>query len=153
DGKFAVEEHIRTRGIEATILAPVYFMENAFFGLAQLRQGVYGSPLLPTRRVMQVAVSDIAGAAVAALENRDRYAGKRYDLAGDELTGEEVVAILSKGTGRPLSYFQAPMDMIRGALGEEAVTMYEWFDTTGYSADRAALRRDFPDVPWLSFAA
>src|SRR5262249_45569481 len=121
DGKFAVEEHIRTRGIEATILAPVYFMENAFFGLAQLRPGVYGSPLLPTRRLMQVAVSDIAGAAVAALENRDRYAGKRYDLAGDELTGEEVVAMLSKVTGRPLSYFQAPMDMIRGALGEEAV--------------------------------
>jgi uncharacterized protein YbjT (DUF2867 family) len=153
DSKFAVEEHIRTRGIEATILAPVYFMENAFFGLAQLRQGVYGSPLLPTRRLMQVAVSDIAGAAVAALENRDRYAGKRYDLAGDELSGEEVVAILSKATGRRISYFQVPMETIRGAMGEGAVKMYEWFETTGYSADRAALRGGFPEVPWLSFAA
>ena len=153
DSKFAVEEHIRTRGIEAAILAPVYFMENAFFGLAQLRQGVYGSPLLPARRLMQVAVSDIAGAAVAALENRDRYAGKRYDLAGAELSGEEVVAILSEVTGRQLSDFQVPMEMIRGAMGEEAVKMYEWFETTGYSADRAVLRRDFPEVPWLSFAA
>jgi uncharacterized protein YbjT (DUF2867 family) len=153
DSKFAVEEHIRRRGIEAAILAPVYFMENAFFGLAQLRQGVYGSPLSPTRRLMQVAVSDIAGAAVAALENRDRYAGKRYDLAGDELSGEEVVAVLSRVTGRQLSYFQVPMETIRGAMGEEAVTMYEWFETTGYFADRGALRRDFPEVPWLSFAA
>jgi uncharacterized protein YbjT (DUF2867 family) len=102
---------------------------------------------------MQVAVSDIAGAAVAALENRARYAGKRFDLAGDELSGEEVVAILSKVTGRPLSYFQVPMEMIRGAMGEDAVKMYEWFETTGYSADRAALRRDFPEVPWLSFEA
>jgi len=153
DSKFAVEEHIRTRGIEAAILAPVYFMENAFFGLTQLRQGVYGSPLLPARRLMQVAVSDIAGAAVAALEHRDRYAGKRYDLAGAELSGEEVVAILSEVTGRQLSYFQVPMETIRGAMGEEAVKMYEWFETTGYSADRAVLRRDFPEVPWLSFAA
>jgi len=153
DSKFAVEEHIRTRGIEAAILAPVYFMENAFFGLAQLRQGVYGTPLVPTRRLMQVAVSDIAGAAVAALENRGRYAGKRYDLAGDELSGEEVVVTLSKVTGRQLSYFQVPMETIRGAMGEDAVMMYEWFGTTGYSADRAALRRDFPEVPWLSFAA
>jgi len=153
DSKFAVEEHIRTRGIEAAILAPVYFMENAFFGLTQLRQGVYGSPLLPARRLMQVAVSDIAGAAVAALEHRDRYAGKRYDLAGAELSGEEVVAILSEATGRQLSYFQVPMEMIRGAMGEEAVKMYQWFETTGYSADRAVLRRDFPEVPWLSFAA
>src|SRR5205807_2679923 len=105
----------------AAIVAPVYFMENAFFGLAQLRQGVYGSPLAPTRRLMQVAVSDIAGAVVAALEDRARYAGKRFDLAGDELSGEEVVAILSK--------------------------------VTGHSADRAALRRDFPEVPWLPFEA
>jgi uncharacterized protein YbjT (DUF2867 family) len=153
DSKFAVEEHIRARGIEAAILAPVYFMENVFFGLAQLRQGIYGSPLLPTRRLMQVAVSDITGAAVAALENRDRYAGKRYDLAGAELSGTEVVAILSEVTGRRLSYFQVPMEMIRGAMGEEAVKMYRWFETTGYSADRAVLRRDFPEVPWLSFAA
>jgi uncharacterized protein YbjT (DUF2867 family) len=100
-----------------------------------------------------VAVSDIAGAVVAALENRARYAGKRFDLAGDELSGEEVVAILSKVTGRPLSYFQVPMAMIRGAMGEEGVKMYEWFETTGYSADRAALRRDFPEVPWLPFEA
>ncbi len=153
DSKSAVEQHIRARGIEAAIVAPVYFMENAFYGLAQLRQGVYGSALPPTRRLMQVAVSDIAGAAVAALENRARYAGKRFDLAGDELSGEEVVAILSKVTGRPLSYFQVPMEMIRGAMGEDGVKMYEWFETTGYSADRAALRRDFPDVPWLPFEA
>jgi uncharacterized protein YbjT (DUF2867 family) len=153
DSKGAVEKHIRARGIEAAIVAPVFFMENAFFGLAQLRQGVYGSPLAPTRRLMQVAVSDIAGAAVAALENRARYAGKRFNLAGDELSGEEVVTILSKVTGRPLSYVQVPMDMIRGAMGEDGVKMYEWFETTGYSADRAALRRDFPEVPWLSFEA
>jgi uncharacterized protein YbjT (DUF2867 family) len=153
DSKGAVEEHIRARGIEAAIVAPVYFMENAFFGLAQLRQGVYGSPLAPTTRLMQVAVSDIAGAAVASLENRARYAGKRFDLAGDELTGAEVVAILSKVTGRSLSYFQVPMEMIRGAMGEDSVKMFEWFETTGYSADRAALRRDFPEVPWLPFEA
>ena len=151
DSKLAVEEHIRARSIDAAIIAPVYFMENAFFGLAQLRQGVYGSPLLPSRRLMQIAVSDIAGAAVAALENRARYTGKRFDLAGDELTGEEVVAILSKVIGRPFTYFKVPLEMIRGAMGEDGVKMYEWFEKTGYSADRAALRRDFPEVPWLSF--
>ena len=153
DSKAGVEQHIRARGIEAAIIAPAYFMENAFFGLAQLRQGVYGSPLTPTRRLMQVAVSDIAGAAVAALEHRGRYAGKRFDLAGDELTGEEVVAILSKVTGRPFSYFQVPMEMIRGAMGEDGVKMYECFERTGYTVDRAALRRDFPEVPWVSFEA
>lgn len=94
DSKFAVEKHIRAIGVDAAILAPAYFMENLFFGLPQLRQGVYGSPLSPGRALAQVAVSDIGAAAVAALEHRERYAGKRYDLGGDELSGEETVATL-----------------------------------------------------------
>jgi uncharacterized protein YbjT (DUF2867 family) len=151
DSKFVVEQHIREIGLDAAIIAPAYFMENVFFGLPQLRQGVYGSPLQPTTRLMQVAVSDIGAAAVAALENRARYGGKRFDLAGDELTGEQTIAILSKVTGRPFSYFKVPMEMIRGAMGEDGVKMYEWFESTGYAIDRAALKRDFPEVPWLSF--
>jgi uncharacterized protein YbjT (DUF2867 family) len=153
DSKFAIERHVRTIGLEAAIIAPAYFMENVFFGLPQLRQGVYGSPLTATRRLLQVAVSDIGAAAVAALENRARYAGKRYDLAGDGLTGEEEIAILSKVTGRSFNSFKVPMEMIRGSMGEDGVKMYEWFETTGYTVDREALRRDFPEVPWLSFEA
>ena len=38
-------------------------------------------------------------------------------------------------------------------MGPDGVKMYEWFETTGYTADRTALRRDFPEVPWFSFEA
>jgi len=153
DSKFVIEQHIRTIGLDAPIIAPVYFMENAFFGLAQLRQGVYGSPLSPGRPLWQIAVSDIGAAAVAALEDRKRYAGKRFDIGTDELTGEQEIEILSKVIGRPFNYVKVPMEMIRGAMGEDAVRMYEWFETPGYTIDRVANRRDFPEVPWLSFEA
>jgi uncharacterized protein YbjT (DUF2867 family) len=153
DSKFAVEEHIRASGLDAAIIAPVYFMENLFFGVPQLRQGIYGSALAPTRLLSQVAVSDIGAVAVAALEGRARHAGKRYDLAGDELSGEQLIAILSKVTGRSFEYFQVPMETIRASSGDDGVKMFEWFDATGYTADREALRRDFPEVPWLSFEA
>ena len=46
-----------------------------------------------------------------------------------------------------------PLDVIRQRMGEDGVKMYEWFEHTGFSIDRAALRRAFPDVPWLSFKA
>lgn len=153
DSKFAVEEHIRAIGADAAIVAPAYFMENLFFGLQQLRQGVYGLPLSPGRTLKQIAVTDIAAVAIATLENRARHAGKRYDLASDDLTGEETVAILSKVTDRPFKYFKVPLEMIRGAMGDDGVKMYEWFETTGYTADTAALRREFPEAPWLSFEA
>jgi hypothetical protein len=35
---------------------------------------------------------------------------------------------------------------------EDVATMFEWFDRVGADADIAALRRDFPEVRWHSFA-
>ena len=36
-------------------------------------------------------------------------------------------------------------------MGEDAVKMYEWFDRVGFTVDRAALRREFPDVAFHDF--
>jgi uncharacterized protein YbjT (DUF2867 family) len=118
----------------------------------QLSHGVYAVPLDANRKLAQLAVDDIAEAAVAALEHPERFAGTRYDLAGDELTGNEAVAILSRVSGRPFSYFQVPIDAIR-QQGEELVQMFEWFDRVGYKVDRDRLVRDFPEVTWHSFEA
>jgi uncharacterized protein YbjT (DUF2867 family) len=153
ESKFRVEQHIGANRSDATILAPAYFMENLWFGLPQLRLGIYASALAKSRALTQVAVSDIGAVAASVLENRDRHAGKRYDLAGDDLTPEEEAATLSTVTGRSIQYANVPLDVIRQAMGDDIVKMYEWFERTGYSIDRQALRRAFPDVPWLSFKA
>jgi len=151
DSKYAIEEHIAKIGVRATVLAPVYFMENLYFGKEQLTKGVYASPLPPTRRLAQVAVADIGAVAVRLLENPDRFAGRRFDLGGDELTGNEAIAVLSRITGRPFTYFQVPLDVIRQRMGEDGAKMYEWFDRVGYTFDRAALHREFPDVAFHDF--
>jgi uncharacterized protein YbjT (DUF2867 family) len=151
DSKYKVEEHIARIGVRATVLAPVYFMENLYFGKEQLAKGIYATPLSPTRGLAQVAVADIGAVAVRVLEDPGRFAGKRFDLGGDELTGNDVVAILSNVTGRRFTYFQVPLDLIRQRMGEDAVKMYEWFDRVGYTVDRAALRREFPDVAFHDF--
>jgi len=109
DSKYKVEEHISKIGARATVLAPTYFMENLYFGKEQLAKGVYAAPLPPTRRLAQVAIANIGAVAVRLLENPGRFAGKRFDLAGDDLTGNDVVAVLSRVTGRPFSYFEVPL--------------------------------------------
>jgi len=151
DSKYEVEKHIAKIGVRATILAPVAFMENLYFIKEQLAKGIYASALLPTRTLAQVAVADIGAVAVRVLEDAGRFTGKRFDLAGDELTGNDALAILSRITGRPFSYYQVPLDVIRQRMGEDAVRMYEWFDRVGFSVDRAALRREFPDVAFHNF--
>src|ERR1700722_16837154 len=151
DSKYEVEKHIAKIGARATILAPVAFMENLYFIQEQLATGVYASALSPTRSLAQVAVADIGAVAVRVLEDADRFTGKRFDLAGDELTGNDAMAILSSVTGRSFSYFQVPLDVVRQRMGEDVVKMYEWFDRVGFTVDRAALRREFPEVAFHEF--
>ncbi len=151
DSKYEVEKYIAKIGVRATILAPVAFMENLYFGKEQLARGIYASALPPARALAQVAVADIGAVAVRVLENADRFAGKRFDLAGDELTGNDAMAILSRVTGRPFGYYQFPLDVVRQRMGEDALRMYEWFDRVGFAVDRAALRREFPDVAFHDF--
>src|SRR5258706_3308904 len=151
DSKYEVEKHIAKIGARATILATAFFMESLYYGKEQLAKGIYPVALPPTRPLAQISVADIGAVAVRLLEDAGRFAGRRFDLAGDELTGNNVVAILSRITGRPFAYYQVPLDVIRQGMGEDGVKMYEWFDRVGYTVDRAALQREFPDVAFHDF--
>jgi len=151
DSKYEVEKHIANIGVRATILAPVFFMENLYFGKEQLAKGIYAAPLPPTRQLARIAVADIGAVAVRVLEDPGRFASKRFDLGSDELTGNDVVAILSRVTGRPFTYYQVPLNVIRERMGEDGAKMFEWFDRVGYTVDHAALRREFPDVAFHDF--
>ncbi|MGO6678097.1 NmrA/HSCARG family protein [Rhizobium leguminosarum] len=153
DSKYLVEKHIAGLGIPYTISAPVAFMENtvAPWAIDGLRQGVYAAALPPARVLQQVTIDDI-GAFVATLaERREQVFGKRFDIAGDELSGEQQAKILTEALGRPITYRELPITAIR-QQSEDTALMFEWFDHTGYDANIAALRRDFPDVGWHSYA-
>src|SRR5919197_4927180 len=89
ESKRAVEQRIAELGLTATILAPVYFMENAFnpWNLAALARGRLPLPLPADRTLVQVAIGDVAETAVTALERPEEFAGRRIELASDALTG------------------------------------------------------------------
>src|SRR4051812_28449426 len=112
DSKYKVEKHIREIGVDATIIAPVLFMDNVIYARDQLRNNVYPSPLSSETTVAQIAVTDIGAVAVTVLENRQRYAGKRFDIGADVLSPNDTARILSSVTGRNIVHFQVPMDMI-----------------------------------------
>lgn len=153
DSKYEVERHLVASGLNHTIVAPAYFMENLFFPntLGPLKNdGVYASPLPPDVKLTQVAARNIGEVVATVLHAGSPHFGRRYDLAGDDLSSAEQAAKLSKKLGRPIGTFQVPMEAIR-AFSEDMAIMYQWFADVGYDIDRAALRKTFPDVAWLTF--
>jgi uncharacterized protein YbjT (DUF2867 family) len=152
DGKHAVEKHLQASGVPYTVVAPVFFMENLVqpWTLPSLRQGKLAMAMPGSRSLQQIAVADIGAFVAAVIERRDTAFGRRFDVAGDELTGDEAAAILSKVTGRKVHYEGFPPDVLR-AQSEDMAVMFEWFDSTGYTADIKGLRRDFPEVKWHTF--
>src|SRR5439155_18508422 len=142
DGKYTVEKHLQASGVPYTIVAPVFFMENLLqpWTLPSLRQGKLAMALPASRSLQQIAVADIGAFVAAVIERGDTVFGRRFDIAGDELTGEEAVAILSKVTGREVHYEAFPPDVLR-AQSEDVAMMLEWLDSTGYAADIENLRR------------
>jgi uncharacterized protein YbjT (DUF2867 family) len=153
ESKHLVEKHVAGLGIPYTISAPVAFMENivAPWSIGALSQGTYAFAVPPKRVLQLVALADIGAFVAALVERREQVFGKRFDFAGDELSGEEQAKILSQAIGRPISYQEIPIAVAR-QQSEDAALMFEWFDRVGYDADIAALRRDFPEVRWHSFA-
>jgi uncharacterized protein YbjT (DUF2867 family) len=153
DSKRQVEEHIERLGVPYTIVAPVYFMENllAPWTLPQLKEGRLPMALPSSRPLQQIARSDIVTFTRVVLENRAEFAGRRVDIASDELAGEEAAKVLTRVTGHEIHYVELPLEQVRQAMGEDGVRMFEWFDQVGYSADIATLRRDHPEAGWHTF--
>lgn len=156
DTKYEVEQHIRHLGIPATIIRPVFFMEN-WLGLRDsLHQGVLPQPLSPDRRLQMIAVDDIGAFVALAFEHPDHWRGRAFDLAGDEKSMTELAADFGRRLGREVRYQQVPWDEFEKRAGREYATMYRWFEEHGYTADIAAARREYPGLHtferWLNEA-
>lgn len=151
DSKYAVERHIDSIGVDATVIGPAYFMENMAYLQAQMRNSIYPSPLTPDRKLAQISLPDIAAVSVTVLENRERYTGKRFDISADEVSANDTIRILADITGRKFHHYQLPLDVVRSTMGEDSALMFEYFERTGYHVDRDELARAFPDVRWTSF--
>ena len=153
ESKWEVEQHIARIGTEAAIVAPVYFMENLLaFQKQRLVEDFYATPLRADLKLSQIALNDLAGFAVLALENRERFVRKRIDVASDDLTGAQAAAILAKVLGKPIKYFQVPLEEI-SKMSKDLVKMYEWFERVGYHLDIAALHGEYPEADGHTYEA
>ena len=149
DSKHAVERFIAELGIPHTILAPVYFMENAFnpWNAAALAANRFPLALPQGRPLQQLAIRDLAEVTAIVLQRPGDFAGRRLELAGDELTGEQAAATLSHVTGRPFAFHEVPVT----TLPEGLRRLFEWLRRVGHDVAIDDVRGRFPALRWHRF--
>jgi uncharacterized protein YbjT (DUF2867 family) len=133
--KWLVEEHIRSLGLPATILRPVFFMDNLLGFRSDIEKGVLPLNLKPTERLQMIAVDDIGFFAAMAFNTPNEWMGKALEIAGDERTMTEYAQILG------CKYQEAPLEKLPN---EDLRAMYQWFRDSGYKANIANLRKMHP---------
>jgi uncharacterized protein YbjT (DUF2867 family) len=149
ESKFAVEQRIQRLGLAATVLAPVYLMENVFnpWNVPLLQAGKLPVALPPGRPLQQIPIVDVANFAALTIERPDDFIGRRIELASDELTGSQAAARLSHVVSRNIEVAQLDQD----SLGPGLRALFSWLDQVGHGVDIEALRTRYPEVGWHSF--
>jgi uncharacterized protein YbjT (DUF2867 family) len=146
--KWQIEQHIRERGLPATILRPAAFMENYY--VPAVEKSILGGTLLDPIRgdtpYQTIASDDIGKFAALAFERPGEFLGAELEIAGSELTNREAAEVFSRVLGRRVKFRHMPMPAVRVALGRENHQMFRWFNAGGFGADIDALRRDYRDV-------
>ncbi|GAB2472533.1 NmrA/HSCARG family protein [Streptosporangium sandarakinum] len=146
ESKWQIEQHIRALGLPATILRPVRFMENHTIPglpLGGIVDGELRHLFDPETPVQLIAATDIGALACLAFTRPQEYLGQAIEIAGDELTPNRTVELISRSLGREITYRQVSIDGT--GLGPE--TQRAFTDERGlWRADIAALRERHPGL-------
>jgi len=151
DSKWRVEQHIRQIGLPATILRPVWFMENFTTFAKPSAEGVLMLPMKPVTKLAMVALKDIGEFGAASFLRPKDFLGQAIDIAGDDLTMPETAVLLTKAMGRSIRFQEFPMDQAEAAMGHDLATMFRWFNEVGYAIDIPWLKQQF-GIPLTTFS-
>lgn len=149
--KREIENHLRRLDLPLTILRPAWFYENLNTPVTRRIDDrlVIQMPLRPDTRLQMIAVHDIAEFVARALEDPASWIGVELELAGDELTMDQVAEEIRLYAGIPAEYERISFEAARSQSADRA-RMYEFFEREGYRADILALRHMMPDLMTLA---
>jgi uncharacterized protein YbjT (DUF2867 family) len=146
DNKWRIEETVRSLAFPShVILRPVFFMENLVSPSFLNGDTIY-TALEPSTVLQMIAVHDIGRFAARVFVDRERFAGRAIDLAGDARTMPDAAAVLTRAFERAIGFVRIPIDDVR-KHSEDVALMLEWFDRVGYDADIPALVEEFGFTP------
>jgi uncharacterized protein YbjT (DUF2867 family) len=117
DMKGEADELFRKLGVPTTFLLTSFYFDNlVFFGMGP-KKGPDGKLVLHLpmgdRKLPAIAAEDIGKCAYGIFKKGSEYVNKTVAIAGEQLTGAELAAALTRALGQPVSYNAVPFDVYR----------------------------------------
>jgi uncharacterized protein YbjT (DUF2867 family) len=142
DSKRDIEEYLVAQGLSTTFVRPVFFMDNfAQFATPTMEDGtlLVRLPLPPGIPLQMITAEDVGAVAAAAALDPDRVPGGSIEIAGDELTGEQIAEAYQHRYDVPVRYEPLPIEVLGGDADQRA--MFKWLaHVPAWQADFAATR-------------
>jgi uncharacterized protein YbjT (DUF2867 family) len=152
ESKWAIEKHIHSLRLPATIIRPVSFMENFAAPYFRLPDGAITFFVEPDKVTQFVAVDDIGAFAALAFRHPENYIGQAFEFAGDALSYAQAAAAIGRALERDIRYVQYPPE-VTGQIPELAAAA-RFNERDGYHAHIPDLRRRLPGLKtfdaWLA---
>ena len=145
DSKYAIEEYLKESGLSYTILRPVWFMEHfaSPWYRPSIEKGVLATPLRADRPLQMVSADDIGRIVAEVFTKPSKFTEREIDIAGDQLTMNEIAAEISRVLNHPVRYEQIPEDRAGEAVGQHWIPMFRWLNEHGYDADLWLVQKQF----------
>ena len=120
----AMDDMIAASGVAFRGLAMPSFMDNTLQQARPIKaQGAMFGPFDPDKKMPTTATRDIGAAAAALLRDRSWTGQEEAPLLGPEdLSFNDMAAIVSEVTGREVRYQQIPFEGFRARLAERGVS-------------------------------
>jgi uncharacterized protein YbjT (DUF2867 family) len=150
--KYTIEKYIREIGLNATILRPVKFMENYY--ILQVFKGILGGKLFdaikPEKRHQIIASDDIGAYVADAFSSPEKYMNQVIEIAGEEMTNDQIAKTMSDVFGHPIKSKSLPMFAAKIFMDKEVYLMYKWFNKVGFNVNIESNIKNFPSVKLTS---
>ncbi len=144
--KWSIEEYILKQGLKelSTILRPVSYYENFNSDLPGIKisERIFPGVVHKNKIWQTIAVDDIGLWANAIFKNPQKFQGEALNIAGEEMTGEEMATLWQqlKGQDSPtVSYVMIPRRVVN-LIEHDIGLMANWIERTGYGADLKQLK-------------
>ncbi|KAK6536780.1 hypothetical protein TWF281_000994 [Arthrobotrys megalospora] len=147
ESKREVEKYIIESGIPYTFIRPVAFMDNfplsgagRFMALGMFKTALGG------KKLQLIAAKDIGEFAAKAALNPEKWKGREFELAGDDLSVPEILDVYEKVQGaRPWSVW-LPYFIVKLMLPTDYFLMFKFFYDDGYKANIPELKKEYPGL-------